>query len=483
MWIAITLVFCLFNLEAKASITAIAMPDDDYTDYYKKPTTSKGYLSASHYNYRKLARRIVKGCRTDYQKIKAIYQWICSNIDNDMTYSIHTADSCIDAQKGTCQAYCELFYRMASSLRLDVEIVFGKSKRPDGAVGSDGHAWIFAYTRKNHGILMDPTWGAGSVSGGAFHRSKDCWLWFNVNPEWMALTHFPDDAAYQLISQPLSMQEFAALPPVNNIWLKYGLNIHDVFTNAQKHSLSMPEIFTRGEGIVEMVEMPLQESLKIGKFYTFCIKLKQDADFSFIVDNEAVGMKKEWKNAGDGIYSIDFMPRATGDLRFCLNSLDDNDVWNTIVKYHIDPPTQEDWAQIEAYYPLSLPEVQNVGNLEAEEWERAGMDGHKLLTLIRENDVKELPPLHSSNGQKLEIVEVPMTKKISRNTTYTFRFYPKSGVKWVMKNEDEWLTDWEVSDDGMYSMTVTPVKAGNLSLYVQLEEGQSYWATLEYDVE
>lgn len=67
------------------------MPDDDYTDYYKKPTTSKGYLSASHYNYRKLARRIVKGCRTDYQKIKAIYQWICSNIDNDMTYSIHTA--------------------------------------------------------------------------------------------------------------------------------------------------------------------------------------------------------------------------------------------------------------------------------------------------------------------------------------------------------------------------------------------------------
>ena len=75
-----------------------------------------------------------------------------------------------------------------------------------------------------------------------------------------------------------------------------------------------------------------------------------------------------------------------------------------------------------------------------------------------------------------------MTKVISRDHAYTFRFYPKSGVKWAIKNESAWLTNWEVSDDGMFSMTIIPTESGHLTLNVQIEEGQPYWAVLKYDI-
>ena len=121
------------------------------------------------------------------------------------------------------------------------------------------------------------------------------------------------------------------------------------------------------------------------------------------------------------------MPRSTEDLCFCLKSQDDDQEWNNILRYHIDTPTKADWSAAEPYYPLAMPEVQHVGNLEPEEWAQAGIDNHQLLKLIKENNVQELPLIYSDNGQKLTIIEVPMTKVISRDHAYTFRFYPKSG--------------------------------------------------------
>ena len=481
----ITIICFLFNLQVDAREASFSMQEDDHPDYYKKPDKKKTSLSESHHNYSDLAHRITKGCTSDYQKIRAIYQWICSNIDYDTTYSIHTADSCMDAKKGVCQAYCELFCQIARALDIKVEIITGKTRSRNDAIGSvGGHSWLFAFTRKKHGILMDPTWGAGSVDNGHFHRNDDCWQWFNVDPEWMALSHFPDKASNQLFKKPLSSREFAALPPINNLWLRYGLDVHDIFTRIRTHSLSLPEFYTRGEDILQLADIPFLSSLKIGQSYTFRIKLKQEeTDVSFIVDGQTYGLKEDWKKEGGGVYSIDFMPRATGDLCLCLKNRDDEQHWNTIVKYHIDPPMPSDWKNVEPLYPLSLPEVQHVANLEPKEWEQAGIDNHRLLEIIRKNNVKALPVLYSSKGQKLEIVDVPMSKTMSRGQHYRFRFYPKSGQEWVITNEGVLLTDWEVADDGMYSMNVKPEKAGKLSLSVQFEEGQSYWITLEYDVE
>ena len=487
--IVIAIQVCLLSiLPAEAKKKATTMQDSEHTAYYKKPAKQVkqkkriARLLEPQYDFRDLGKSITKGCKTDFQKIKAIYQWICNNIDYDTTYRIYTADSCIKARKGVCQAYCDLFMRIAATQKIKVETIYGKTKNPDGSASQMDHTWLFAYTSKNYGIFLDPTWGAGTLEKGKFRRSDDCWFWFNVEPEKMALTHFPKEASYQLVNDPLSMTEFTAMPSINMNWLKYGLTIHELYTKARTPKCTLPVLFTRGEGIIQFVDIPFQSSLKIGQFYTFRIKLEKDIDFSFIAGNHVFDTKKQWKDEGNGIYSIAFMPRSTEDLCFCLKSQDDDQEWNNILRYHIDTPTKADWSAAEPYYPLAMPEVQHAGNLEPEEWAQAGIDNHQLLKLIKENNVQELPLIYSDNGQKLTIVEVPMTKVISRDHAYTFRFYPKSGVKWAIKNESAWLTDWEVSDDGMYTMTITPTEAGHLTLNVQIEEGQPYWAVLKYDI-
>ena len=75
-------------------------------------------------------------------------------------------------------------YSFTDNVSYGTEDVNGITKDFDGNI-SDGHGWIFAYTKKNYGILLDPTWGAGSVNGNEFTKSNDCWMWFNVSPEWM----------------------------------------------------------------------------------------------------------------------------------------------------------------------------------------------------------------------------------------------------------------------------------------------------------
>ena len=112
----------------------------------------------------------------------------------------------------------------------------------------------------------------------------------------------------------------------------------------------------------------------------------------------------------------------------------------------------------------------------------AGVDEHKMLSLIRKYHVTELPILFNEKGQALTIVSVPMTKELMLGKPYTFTFYPKSGVKWALVNNNQWYSDWQISDDGMYSMSVTPTAVGPLYLYVQNEQGQSYWPCLQYEM-
>ena len=76
-------------------------------------------ISASKYDYAPIAQQITDGEVTKYDKARSIYQWICKNISYDTTYQIYTADKCWELKRGVCQAYCELFYRLAEPLGIN----------------------------------------------------------------------------------------------------------------------------------------------------------------------------------------------------------------------------------------------------------------------------------------------------------------------------------------------------------------------------
>lgn len=311
--------------------------EDSYVDYYKEPKADEDfYCSPSRYNYTKVAEYITSGCVDDYQRIRAIYQWICENIEYDTSYSIYTADSCYDAKKDVCQAYCELFYQLAKAVGVKVEIIRGKSKNHYGEVSPLGHAWLFTYTRENHGILMDPTWGAGYVdnSKSTFTRRDNCWVWFNVNPEWMILSHFPNEESYQLLKCPMSYDEFLSLIPVSSLWLEYGVDAHKLYKKIRSKEIRLPNVYTSGEGKLEIIDIPLCDVLKIGKSYTFRIKKKISKDFALFDKKTFVTLEK-WKAEGDSVYSIDYTVNEYGTVRLSIQGETDN-VWNGIVEYQVE---------------------------------------------------------------------------------------------------------------------------------------------------
>ena len=452
-----------------------------YNESYKKPNYKHNpYIIKSKYDYSDVTSTITKGCSSDYERICAIYKWICDNISYDTDYKIYDADKCWDERKGVCQAYCNLFYHMAKSVDIRVEIVGGMTKDYNGYT-TDEHGWIFAYTKKDHGILLDPTWGAGSVDGNVFTRRDDCWIWFDVSPEWMILTHFPVDNSYQLLDVPISRSKFLSLPPVSSLWISYGMNANDIYDMVMRGELSLPAFYADGEGKFQFIEFPLQESLKIGRFYTMRVKMLTDHNIG-IANNNTVSYKKDdWHYEGDGIYSIEFMPRETGGISFCIHDYDD--VWSNIIKYDIENPTEEDWNMLKQHYPLDTPLARNVENLFEKEWVDAGVDNHKLFELIKEHNVKELPVIYTNMGANLNVISIPMNYKLKKGQTYTFSIQPRRGERWAIVNDDEWYYEWNITDDGIYTMNLTPDQSGALVIYVMLGNDNRYSGCIGYKVE
>ena len=447
---------------------------------FKLPATEDKLTHETNYDYSAMARTLTANCKDDYEKLRAIYQWICENIAYDTSYSIFTADKCYETRKGVCQAYCDLFYHIAKAAGIVTEIITGKSKNQNGDLDNDGHAWLFAYTRKNHGILLDPTWGAGTVEGKTFTRSKNCWVWFGPDPKWMALSHFPDDKSYQLISTPLSWNEFTSMPSYNRLWLEYGLDVGDIFDKARAGQLQLPQFFNRGEDEFEIIDMPMCSTLQVGRTYSFRIRMKSERDLT-IINNKLYVNSKEWTAEGNGVYSIDYMVRDVGPLKISI-SADQNKKWYTMLLYNVQEPNDNDWKKVEKHYPLSVPDAKRVGNLDARAWQQAGIDEHRLLQLIRQSGTQELPVLYTKQAKQLKIISVPMQKTLHAGSTYTFSFLPLTGIKWAIINEKNWYREWSTSDEGTLTMTVTPTLPGSMALYVQTENNEPNRACLEYDV-
>lgn len=490
-WLTVLAVMCsmavgaAFGQEAADADSAISAVDTiavAYKDFYKLPCDSDSItaIHPSNYDYSELAKEIVNGCDDDYQRLKAIYGWICENIDYDTKFAIYSADKCMEAKRGTCQAYCELFYQITKALNIRTEIIKGKAKDDNGYIDSGGHAWIFAYTRENHGILMDPTWGAGTVSDGKFTKNDDCWTWFGVEPEWMILSHYPDKASYQLLELPVTQEKFVNMQRVSLLAREYGIDVHYLYEKALADSLSLPKLTKESKVYFRLIEVPLQEKLQIGEMYQFRIKMLDAREFA-IINNNIFCKNAEWTHEGDSVYSVSFMPRDTTDFCIAVRSDKEEHAWEAMVEYGIVPPSAADWEKVGEAYPLSVPELRNVKNINADIWNLAGIDVKMLAELLRQQHVTELPKLYRKNAGKLKIEQVPMNKRLKVGETYIFRFKPVEETNWALINNKLWHRSWKV-EDGTWSMQVVPKESGTLMLMVQTPENKSFWSCMEYEV-
>lgn len=444
----------------------------------------RAQVSETRYDYSGPARQITQGCRTKLEQAEAIYRWLCRNIAYDTDYAIHTADSCWVARMGVCQAYSELFYRLGEPLGLESILVSGLSKDSDGRVSPEGHAWILAHV-DNGWVLIDPTWGAGSVNGGNFVRSDNDMSWFWVDPSWMIFTHFPTDERYQLLDPPVDRAAFDALPPLRPVLAEYGFDgdklLADCLAGRVKQT---PELFGGYGDKIRIVEIPMQAELRPGCFHTFRVQRAAGTQVALTQGSTFFG-EEQWEWTGDGL-GIRFMPRGGGELHLSVRIGENR--WGVVASYRIPEPTAAEWQQIEQHYPFDMPEMQRVENLNPDLLQQIGVDGPDLLRRVRRGEVSSLPVFFGSGDPGYTVDRIPLTRTLKAGKPYTFAIRPGGSGRWALIDQGETQTDWfrdwtSDPETGLLTQTVTPTCPGKLYLSVQTAEGGTFSARLEYLVE
>lgn len=101
--------------------------------------------------------------KSDYEKIKGVYDYICANVTydydnfNDDSYKLkYTAYAALVDKTAVCQGYAVLLYRLLEELDVDGRVIAG--------VGNGGpHAWNIAGISGSY-YNLDSTWDAGQDS-------------------------------------------------------------------------------------------------------------------------------------------------------------------------------------------------------------------------------------------------------------------------------------------------------------------------------
>ncbi|SDG41464.1 transglutaminase domain-containing protein [Marvinbryantia formatexigens] len=105
--------------------------------------------------------------KSSYEKVRAIYDYICSNVTYDSAnagnenYKLkHTAYAALADKTAVCQGYAVLFYRLALESGIDARVISGYG-------GGTAHGWNIVKLGSQY-YNLDATWDAG----------RDPWLYF-----------------------------------------------------------------------------------------------------------------------------------------------------------------------------------------------------------------------------------------------------------------------------------------------------------------
>jgi transglutaminase/protease-like cytokinesis protein 3 len=120
-----------------------------------------------------------------------------------------------------CAGYADLFCQMCDCAGVPVRKISGIAKgygyQVDGRIESKpNHDWN-AVRIGGTWYLVDATWDSGHIDDSRSFRKEYRTDYLFLAPEAFIYTHFPLGESDQLLSRPISMDEFARMP-----WLRGG---------------------------------------------------------------------------------------------------------------------------------------------------------------------------------------------------------------------------------------------------------------------
>lgn len=150
-----------------------------------------------------LAKKIIIGAKSDYEKALKINEWVADNIyynwDGYLSgnYGKTDAYGTLDTRKSVCQGYSELTNVLLRSVEIPSRLVTGYAL----GVSASGKGWDKVdHTKTNHAwneafvdnrwITIDTTWNSGNkYENGVFNKGNMKYRYFDPNLEVFSYTH------------------------------------------------------------------------------------------------------------------------------------------------------------------------------------------------------------------------------------------------------------------------------------------------------
>lgn len=170
-------------------------------------------LSASPYH---LARYLTRHTKNDMEKVRAFYVWIANNITYDMKsfqaglYPDFHPRAVLKEKKAVCEGYARLMQALCIEADIKCEIIRGYSKgygyRTGQSFSTSNHSWN-AVEIDGEWQLVDATWAATRTNTSKVKLPLSNHYFF-THPQTFLLDHLPEVPMWQMVSNPISLEDF-----------------------------------------------------------------------------------------------------------------------------------------------------------------------------------------------------------------------------------------------------------------------------------
>ncbi len=194
-----------------------------------------------------LSENLLRNCKTDRQKVTAIFDWITQNIsyttfsksskksrvvinetDDDgplQSLNIRVGELVLKRRTAFCDGYARLFTALCDLAGIRSEIICGYANggfgRPNTKFGVN-HYWNAVFL-DGQWQLLDATWASGYINlrDGEFVRNYNG-RYFLASPGIFIRDHYPDDPRWTLLPDDKVPEEFRRSPFLQRSFAKYG---------------------------------------------------------------------------------------------------------------------------------------------------------------------------------------------------------------------------------------------------------------------
>lgn len=221
-------------------------------DFSEADDAAFRYPNHSLRNLKELSDKLTRGLSTDVEKFRAIYRWVCENIEYDYALfqknATHRAKPFRDEEerqwnkkfnvlvfktlrekhRAVCTGYAYLVRELTSYANIPCVIVDGYGRTSTSNIGGAGipnHSWN-AVQLNGKWYLCDPTWASGSVES-QFHLfiKKYDEAYFLSEPSLFIRNHFPLDARWTLLEDDApNLNEFLNRPIIYSNAYRYEIH-------------------------------------------------------------------------------------------------------------------------------------------------------------------------------------------------------------------------------------------------------------------